>query len=503
MSATSSGREILAALVDDGSFVGLRGRPLPPVGQRSAADAYPRTVAIARRSSGSDDSLIVGTAAVRGHDTVVAISEFGFLAGTLSLAAGEAFTAAVREAVARRRPLIAVANSGGARMQEGSGAFVQMIKCVAAIDDLRAAGLPLLVYLAHPTTGGVLASWGSLGHVTFAEPGATIAFTGPRVLAEIEGAGASAGRLRAEHRLEDGQLDAVVGLEQLADAVADILAALAPPTTPGRRGRGASNRDPAWLLPTCEPPAGWRAVSASRSVNRPRPLDLLAACTTHPTRLRGDRLGSDDPSMYVSLCRLGDQPIMAIAHAALPEQPARPTAAGLRLAVRAMEIAESLGVGVLSLIDTPGASPDPESERQGVAGQIAKTLQRMLNLNVPTVAMVVGEGGGGAAIALVAADVVFASTCSWLGPIAPEAGSVILHRSPDHAAEVADMQRVGPGQLHEIGVVDHVVDLRSPTSLGNVGEALEATFSALQSESAAARRRARGGRFDALGLARH
>src|SRR5690606_14949202 len=139
---------------------------------------------------------------------------------------------------------------------------------------------------------------------------------------------------------------------------------------------------------------------AARSVDRPRPVDLLASCTDHGTRLRGDRMGSDDPAVHVSLCRLGDRPIMAIAHASTAAQPARPTPAGLRLGVRAMAIAESMGIGVLTLIDTSGASVDAQAERQGLAGGIACSLRTMLGLGVPTVAVLVGEGSGGAAIAL-------------------------------------------------------------------------------------------------------
>ena len=117
-----------------------------------------------------------------------------FLAGSIGVAAGERLVRAVERATAERLPLLAAPASGGTRMQEGTVAFLQMVKVAAAITDHKAAGLPYLVYLRHPTTGGVLASWGSLGHVTAAEPGALIGFLGPRVHEALYGEEFPAGR---------------------------------------------------------------------------------------------------------------------------------------------------------------------------------------------------------------------------------------------------------------------------------------------------------------------
>ena len=118
----------------------------------------------------------------------VAVSEFGFLGGSIGVAAAERLTRAVERATAERLPLIAAPASGGTRMQEGTVAFLQMAKITAAVAAHQAAGLPYLVYLRHPTTGGVFASWASVGHLTLAEPGALIGFLGPRVYEALTGA---------------------------------------------------------------------------------------------------------------------------------------------------------------------------------------------------------------------------------------------------------------------------------------------------------------------------
>ena len=130
---------------------------------------------------GEDESIAALRCRIDGHEVVLVWCRFDVSAGTLSVAAGRRFVGALAYARAERLPVVAIANSGGARMQEGNRAFVQMVGCIGAVRDLIADGLAFLVYLADPTMGGVFASWGSLGQVTFAQPGATIGFTGPRI----------------------------------------------------------------------------------------------------------------------------------------------------------------------------------------------------------------------------------------------------------------------------------------------------------------------------------
>ena len=146
----------------------------------------------------------------------VAASEFGFLGGSIGVAAGERLARAVERATAERLPLIALPASGGTRMQEGTVAFLQMVKITAAVTAHKAARLPYVVYLRHPTTGGVLASWASLGHLTLAEPGAFIGFLGPRVYQALHGAPFPGGVQTAENLHAHGLVDAVVSPADLA-----------------------------------------------------------------------------------------------------------------------------------------------------------------------------------------------------------------------------------------------------------------------------------------------
>ena len=165
------------AVLDEGSFASWDTEPVSvPV-----SEPYARELADARAATGLDEAVLTGEGRIFGRRVAVVVCEFSFLGGSIGVAAAERITAAVQRATAERLPLLASPSSGGTRMQEGTVAFLQMVKIAAAVELHKQAHLPYLVYLRNPTTGGVFASWGSLGHVTVAEPGALIGFLGPRV----------------------------------------------------------------------------------------------------------------------------------------------------------------------------------------------------------------------------------------------------------------------------------------------------------------------------------
>jgi acyl-CoA carboxylase subunit beta len=141
----------------------------------------------ARRTADADESVVVGTTTLAGVEVVAALGVFSFLGGSMGRAHGERVARAMTVAVERRLPFVAVTASGGARMQEGMGSLVQMSRAAEGIRRLREAGVPSVALLRHPTTGGVLASYGSLVDVRIAEEGATIGFAGPRVVEAVTG----------------------------------------------------------------------------------------------------------------------------------------------------------------------------------------------------------------------------------------------------------------------------------------------------------------------------
>src|SRR4051794_39970156 len=176
-------RTLRDLVLDPGSWQSWD-EPIPP---GEVDEGYAEELARAAEKTGQDESVITGEGRLRGRRVAVVAGEFGFLAGSIGVAAADRLISAVERATEEGLPLLAAPISGGTRMQEGTVAFLQMIGISAAIARHKAAGLPYLVYLRDPTFGGVLASWGSLGHVTIAEPGASIGFLGPRVYQALYG----------------------------------------------------------------------------------------------------------------------------------------------------------------------------------------------------------------------------------------------------------------------------------------------------------------------------
>lgn len=392
---------------------------------------------------GTDESVAAAYVSVGGRRAVLVWCRFDVAAGTLSVAAGERFVEALDAAAAEGLPVLAVANSGGARMQEGTKAFVQMISATAAVRRLRDAGSCLAVYLADPTTGGVFASWASLGHVTWAEPGATIGFTGPRVAASLGESIEPASTQTAEGLWANGHVDAVVPTDELRARFGELLTVL-------------QDADPQPLSPAPpvdDGPRGWAAVSESRREDRHRVLDELVARSEVVVELSGDRSGGRDDAVFCGLGRVEGRSFAVVAHRTAAS---RPTSVGLRAARRTIAVAGELRLPIVTIVDTPGAALSGEEERRGFAGEIARSIDAMATASTPTVAVVAGQGTGGAAIAWLSADRVLAAVDGWVAPIAPEAGSIILHRNADHAAEVADAQGIGAVELAEAGIVTAV-----------------------------------------------
>ncbi len=222
-------RERIELLVDKGTFdehdEGLTsGDPLGFVDSKP----YPQRIEAARVKSGANDAVIAGTAAIGGVPVELAVMDFDFIGGSMGSVVGEKITRAAERALASQTPLVIVTASGGARMQEGTLALMQMAKIVSALSRLGDAGIPYVTVLTDPTTGGVLASFGSLGDVVLAEPKALVGFSGARVTDQTIGERLPAGFQRAEFVLEHGFIDQIVPRAQLRDRIAFFVGALRP-----------------------------------------------------------------------------------------------------------------------------------------------------------------------------------------------------------------------------------------------------------------------------------
>jgi acetyl-CoA carboxylase carboxyl transferase beta subunit len=211
-------------LADDGSFV-EEAADLHSEDPLGFFDVRPYTerLAEAELSTGLADAMVIGQATLDGLGCELAVMDFTFMGGSMGSVVGEKFSRACDSAAERGVPLISVTSSGGARMQEGILALMQLPKTVCAVEDLRDAGQPYLSVMAHPTTGGVLASFATLGDVLLAEPGALMSFAGPRVVQQITREKLPDDFGLAEQNLRFGNIDEIVPRPRLRERLATLL----------------------------------------------------------------------------------------------------------------------------------------------------------------------------------------------------------------------------------------------------------------------------------------
>jgi acetyl-CoA carboxylase carboxyl transferase subunit beta len=537
--------ERIRQLVDTGTFVPLGNAvapgPLPAdvVDPLTFVDsmAYPDRVAAARIRTGLTEAVLCGQARIGGRPVVLAVMDFRFLGGSLGCAVGALITEAAERALARHRPLVLVTASGGARMQEGALALMQMAAVSQAIAALREAGPLTISVVTDPTYGGVAASFATNTDVVLVESGARMGFAGPRVIRQTIGQQLPEGFQTAPFLLRHGQVDLVVERHRLRTRLAALLAFAdggpvvreadpagpvvreadpagpvgveADPAGPvGADGTPVLIRDPD-RLPV---PDAWRDVRRARQTDRPTTLDYLSTAFDGFVELHGDRIGADCPAIVAGLAWLAGHPVVVVGHQKghrtadlLARNFGMSSPAGYRKAQRVMRLAVRLGVPVVTLIDTPGAHPGVDAERHGQAAAIADCILTMTGLPVPVVAVITGEGGSGGALALAVADQVLMLEHAVYSVISPEGCAAILWNDPVATAQAAHALRLTAPDLLRLGVADAVVPEPGPGAHSDpataaallrrgVREALR-SLSELDGETLVRRRRARFRRY--------
>jgi acetyl-CoA carboxylase carboxyl transferase subunit beta len=447
-----SAREVIDALADGGTWQSWDA----PVVVDTDDLGYADDLNSARKTTGEDESVLTGRLSVRGRPIAVVVSEFGFLAGSIGRDAGARVTAAIRRATAERLPVVVLPASGGTRMQEGTPAFLQMVSITAAVVDHKAAYLPYLVYLRHPTTGGVFASWASLGHVTIAEPSALVGFLGPRVYEGLYGEPFPDGVQRAENLRRHGIVDIVCAVDELAVVIDAILRIVQSGDDESEPAASAGDGGGVDL-------DAWEAVLASRRGDRPGAREVLSRIASDVVDLSGTGEGESDHGLIVALAAISGSGLVVVAQDRRLQRPgSRLGPAALRVARRGMQVAADLRLPLVTIIDTPGADLSVAAEEGGLAGEIARCLADLVALPVPTVAVLLGQGAGGGALALLPADRIVAASHAWLAPLPPEGASLIVFRDTDHADVMARRQGIEAPALAAAGFVDTVVDEGDP-----------------------------------------
>ena len=390
---------------------------------------------------------------------VVVAGDFSVLGGSMGAVHGEKVVRAFDRAVRLRLPVVVVTRSGGARMQEGMLSLMQMARTAAAVARHHDAGLLSIAVHRSPTTGGVLASYGSLCDLRVAESGATIGFAGPRVVEQTVHQSVEGRSHTAETARSAGLVDAVEESEQLGDWVHAALGLLPRPLV--LRPLPELEDEPAGTGP-------WATVLRARRVGRPTGIDVAAVLCSSWTEL-GEGI---DPTLRAGLATVADRRVVVLASDRYAGS-GRPGAAAYRLAQRSLALAGRLGLAVVTLVDLRGAEPGPDAENDGIATEIARTFAAMATLPTVCVSVCVGEGGSGGALALAGGDRLLMQTDAVFSVIGPEGAAVILERDTRHVAAMAEQLRLTSADLLELGVIDDVVGEHPDDVVKAVVEALD------------------------------
>lgn len=425
----------LAALLDEGSAQTIH------VDSRPAEGAYAATLERARQRSGADESVQVLHASIAGHRVVVIGADFDFLAGSIGQEAADRVVMGYLHATAERLPVITLPTSGGTRMQEGTAAFFRMVDIARVAGEHLATGQVRIGWLRNPTTGGVMATWGSYADLTAAEPGALLGFLGPRVYEALYDQPFPPGVQTAENLAAVGIIDEVVPLTGLRDWMAHILDVTNGTDAVPQVAAAAAAR----------PVDAWEAITRTRQPDRLGPQTVLERLTSI-TEVRGTQAGEAGGGIRVCLGRLQGRRVLVVA---TTRSEVTPT--GLRVAQRGLRLAERWQLPIVTLIDTPGGELSRAAEEAAMAGEIARTLMLLTSLQTRSVSVIMGQGCGGAALALIPAQTRMCMENGWVSPLPPEGASVIMHRTPDRAPELAVEQGVGAFAMLAAGVVDEVV----------------------------------------------
>lgn len=216
--------ERIKSLSDSGTFEVLFD-DLQPIDALNFFDTepYPQRIVNAQEKSGSNEAVVVGTCLLNNNKIALGVLDFSFMGGSMGSVVGERLTRLIERALEEHLPLVIVSTSGGARMQESILSLMQMAKTSAALAKLHESGIPYISILTNPTTGGVTASFASLGDIIIAEPNALICFAGPRVIEQTIGQQLPPGAQKSEFLLEHGMIDCIVNRHELKQKIAEFL----------------------------------------------------------------------------------------------------------------------------------------------------------------------------------------------------------------------------------------------------------------------------------------
>lgn len=419
----------------------------------------------ARTETGCYDAITTADGNIGGIPSTICVLNGLFMMGSMGRAAGDAIVAAMEHAIAEHRPFIMVTSSGGARMQENILSLMQMARTTVAVNKLHANGIPYIVLLTDPTFGGVTASFAMLGDIHIAEKGARIGFAGRRVIEQNIREKLPSNFQTADYLYEHGMVDMVVARGDLHDALARILAVLTKQErTPKQINVSTPPHDASKKIRGMGENEAYDKVLLARNENRPHFLDYINGIVDDWTYLAGDRTFAEDAAMGSGIGFWRGIPSVIIGQEQGRTIETRQkhrfgmvNPDGYRKAQRMMRLAEKFNLPLISLFDTAGAFAGREGEERGQSQAVAASIATGLSVRTPYVAVNVGQGGSGGAIAIGTGDRVLMMENAIYSVIAPESCASILWKENKFKATASAAMKLTARDMANLNVIDEVI----------------------------------------------
>ena len=450
-------------LVDKGTFEPwFEGLEISnPLGDKE----YEKKLLEVKEKTKLEEAVITGKALINGSEVALAVMDGRFLMASMGEIVGEKITRTVEKSTEENLPLVIVACSGGARMQEGIISLMQMAKTSAALKRHSESGNLYISVLTDPTTGGVTASFAMLGDIIMAEPDALIGFAGPRVIEQTIGQKLPKGFQKSEFLLEHGFIDLIVERQNLKNKLSEIIKlhyskkiknnlkqVLADDVNNNVENKAFQNN----LTP-------WEKVQISRENKRPTGLDYIEKLVENFTELHGDRYFGDDSAIVGGIGTVNNKPVTVIAQVKghntkenISRNFGMPSPEGYRKALRLMKEAEKFHRPIICFVDTPGAFCGLEAEERGQGEAIARNLFEMSAIKVPILSIFVGEGGSGGALAMAVANEVWMLENSVYSILSPEGYASILWKDGKKADKAAEAMKMTADDLKQLNVIEKI-----------------------------------------------
>ena len=427
--------------------------------------SYVDRLADARSETGCYDAITTADGKIGGIATTVCVLNGLFMMGSMGRAAGDAIVAAMEHAIETKQPFIMVTSSGGARMQENILSLMQMARTTAAVNKLHNNGIPYIVLLTDPTFGGVTASFSMLGDIHIAEKGARIGFAGRRVIEQNIREKLPSNFQTAEYLYDHGMVDMVIARGDLHDAIAKILSVLTKQErAPKQINVSTPVHDISKKIRGMGETEAYDKVLLARHENRPHFLDYINGIVDDWTYLAGDRTFAEDAAMGSGIGFWRGIPAVIIGQEQGRDISSRQkhrfgmvNPDGYRKAQRMMRLAEKFNLPLISLFDTAGAFAGREGEERGQSQAVASSIATGLAIKTPYVAVNVGQGGSGGAIAIGTGDRVLMLENAIYSVIAPESCASILWKDNKFKATAAAAMKLTARDMANLNVVDEVI----------------------------------------------